>query len=122
MIGDRYGTPTGTLFSTGTLDPPGAVLNTNISSAKNLSSSSLCVPVPSTSAHKKLQRLLQYWDLYVDDFSGLVQGNKYRRRRIKQALLHAMDKVFCPLDPDDNLYRQEPASVKKILNSFLVDT
>ena len=26
-----------------------------------------------------------------------------------------MDKVFRPLDPDDNPYRQEPASVKKLL-------
>ena len=46
---------------------------------------------------------------------GLVQGNKYRRCRIKRALLHAMDKVFRPLDPDDNPHRQEPASIKKLL-------
>ena len=26
-----------------------------------------------------------------------------------------MDKVFHPLDPDDNPYRQEPASIKKLL-------
>ena len=78
-------------------------------------SSSLCVPVPSTFTHKKLQRPLQYWDVYVDDFLGLVQGNKYRQHHIKRALLHAMDKVFRPLDPDDNPHRQEPASVKKLL-------
>ena len=37
------------------------------------------------------------------------------RRRIKRALLHVMDKVFRPLDSDDNPHRQEPTSVKKLL-------
>ena len=27
----------------------------------------------------KLQRLLQQWDVYVDDFLGLTQGNAWRR-------------------------------------------
>ena len=128
--------PTGTLISTGTSDPSGAV-DTNdqfhslsyhddvhddsdavgvvvgggndavpATTAKkfllSLSSSSPCVPVPSTTANKIIQCPLQYWDVYIDDFLGLIQGNKYHRRRIKRALLHAMDKVFRPLDPADN--------------------
>ena len=59
--------------------------------------------------------VLYCWDVYVDNIFGLVQGNKYHRRRIKWALLHAMDKVFCFLDPDDNPHHQEPASIKKLL-------
>ena len=53
--------------------------------------------------------------MYVYVFLGLIQGNKYRRRRIKRALLHSMDKVFRPLEPDNNPHRQEPASIKKLL-------
>ena len=97
------------------LDVVSETSTTVVSQSPASSSSSPCVPVPSTSSHRKLQRPLQYWDVYLDDFLGLVQGNKYRRRRIKRALLHAMDKVFRPLDSDDNPHRQEPASVKKLL-------
>ena len=39
----------------------------------------------------------------------------YCQRCIKQALLHAMDKVFRPLDPDNNPHQKEPALVKKLL-------
>lgn len=60
------------------------------------------------------QRPLAYWDVYVDDFIGVVQGNKHRRRRVKEVLLHALDDVFRPLDPSDNPNRQEPASLKKM--------
>lgn len=58
---------------------------------------------------------LGYWDVYVDDFIGLVQGHPRRRKRIKSVLLHALDDVFRPLQDGDNPHRQEPASVKKML-------
>ncbi|VEU39857.1 unnamed protein product, partial [Pseudo-nitzschia multistriata] len=57
---------------------------------------------------------LCYWDIYVDDFCGLVQGNQWTRRAVKRALLHSLDKVFRPLDKQDTPYRQEPASIKKL--------
>ena len=63
---------------------------------------------------RKLHRPLQYWDVYVDDFLAVAQGSKRRLRRIKRALLHSLDRVFRPLQPDDRPTRQEPASIKKM--------
>jgi hypothetical protein len=54
------------------------------------------------------------WDVYVDDFLGMVQGNWHHRRHVKRVLLHTLDKVFRPPDLQDNPHRQEPASVKKM--------
>ena len=59
-------------------------------------------------------RPLTYWDVYVDDFIGLAQGSTHSRRRVKRALFHALDLIFRPLDEEDDEYRQEPASVKKL--------
>jgi hypothetical protein len=66
------------------------------------------------SASKPFLRPLQYWDIYVDDFCGLVQGNKWKRRTVKRILFNALDKVFRPLDGNDTVFRQEPASLKKL--------
>ena len=68
---------------------------------------------PQTGEH--YHKPVQYWDVYVDDFIGLAQGNRWRRRDIKRALLHTLDSVFRGLSPTDNPHRQEPASVKKLL-------
>ena len=57
---------------------------------------------------------LNYWDIYVDDFCGLVQGDTETRRMVKRILFQNLDKVFRPLDSDDTPYRQEPASLKKL--------
>jgi hypothetical protein len=54
------------------------------------------------------------WDVYVDDFLGLVQGNKNQRRYVKLTLLHALNSVMLPLDAQDSKYRQEPASFKRM--------
>ena len=59
------------------------------------------------------QQPLAYWDIYVDDFVGLVQGNPRRRTKVKRALLSSLDQVLRPLDPTDSPHRQEPASIKK---------
>ena len=73
-----------------------------------------CTPVPVTENVGKFNRPLQYWVVYVDDFLGLAQGNKKRLQMIKRALLHALDSVFHPLEPDDLPDQQDPASVKKL--------
>ena len=57
---------------------------------------------------------LCYWDIYVDNFCGLVQGDQWTRRMVKQILFQALDKVFRPVDAGDTKYRQEPASLKKL--------
>ena len=72
-------------------------------------------PVPNTDESPKLLRPLQYWDVYVDDFLGLAQGDFARRKRVKRVLLHTLDQVFRPLEEGDVPTRQEPASVKKLL-------
>ena len=51
----------------------------------------------------------------MDDYLGMVLGNKYRRQQIKQTLLHTLDKVFWPLEKGYNPHSQEPASIKKFL-------
>jgi hypothetical protein len=55
------------------------------------------------------------WDVSVDDFIGMVKGGKARRRCVKRALLHSLDKVFRVISSTDGPFRQEPASIKKLL-------
>ena len=62
----------------------------------------------------KYQRPVRYWDVYVDDFLGLVQGGKSTRKKVKRALLHSLDAIMRPVSALDNPHRQEPASVKKL--------
>jgi hypothetical protein len=57
---------------------------------------------------------LALWDVYVDDFLGLVQGGNRTLRRVKWALRHTLDTVLRPLDDADSDHRQEPASLKKM--------
>jgi hypothetical protein len=57
---------------------------------------------------------LALWDVYVDDFLGMVQGGTRARRRVKRALLHTLDTVLRPLGSDDSVHHQEPVSVKKM--------
>ena len=75
-----------------------------------------CVPQPPISIlptnHAKP---LSYWDVYMDDYLGQVQGGTVRQRQALRALLHNFDKVLRPLGPDDPPTRKEPVSVKKCL-------
>ena len=59
------------------------------------------------------QRPIGYFDVFVDDFLGLVQG-KHNRSRVRSILLRAIDEVFRPNDFYDDLLRREPVSFKKI--------
>ena len=43
-------------------------------------------------------KLLAYVDIFVDEFLGLAQGPRHRRRHVHRTLFHALDKVFRPLD------------------------
>jgi hypothetical protein len=56
----------------------------------------------------EFQQPLQQWDVYVNDFIDVVQGNLTRRQRVKRALLHALDKVFRGVDEWDIPHRKEP--------------
>ena len=72
------------------------------------------VLLPTLASTSPSKRPVQYWDIYVDDFLGLVQGNKWHRRAVKRILLQSLDRVFRPLDNNDVPDRQEPASLKKL--------
>jgi hypothetical protein len=57
---------------------------------------------------------LKAWDVYVNDFIGMVQLNHRHLLHVKRVLIHALDHVFRKLDKEDWPHRQEPASVKKM--------
>ena len=59
-------------------------------------------------------KLLAYVDVFVDDFLGLAQGPRHRRRHVRRTLFHALDKVFRPLDRQDASHRKEVLSLKKL--------
>jgi hypothetical protein len=66
-------------------------------------------------AHGHAHKPVDKWDVYVDDFIGLSQGNTTQRKRVKRALLHSLDQVFRGLNDTYRPHRQDPASVKKLL-------
>lgn len=63
---------------------------------------------------KPYRKPIHYWDIYVDDFLGCVQGNQWRRRAVKRSLLHSLDRIFRPPEPGDTPFRQEPTSLRKM--------
>jgi hypothetical protein len=46
------------------------------------------------------------WDVYIENFLGMVQGNWQHRLHGKQVLLHTLVKVFRPKDLKDNPHHQ----------------
>jgi hypothetical protein len=81
------------------------------------------VPTPQTLQHgdrpkgaTHYSKPLAVWDVYIDDFPGLVQGGSRTRRRVKQDLIHTLETVLRPLDDADSYHRQEPDSLKKMAN------
>jgi hypothetical protein len=53
-----------------------------------------------------------YVDVFVDYFVGLAQKHK---NCVWRTLLEAVDEVFWPLSPSESPTRQEPVSIKKLL-------
>jgi hypothetical protein len=41
---------------------------------------------------------VKYWDVYVYDFIGMVQGNPGHHQHVKNILLSSLDKVFRQLE------------------------
>jgi hypothetical protein len=55
------------------------------------------------------------FDVYIDDFLGVCQGNQHRRDQVRRVLLHQLDNVFRPQTAADiEWHRDEPASIKKL--------
>ena len=61
------------------------------------------------------RRPLQHYDVYVDDFILAFQGCTKKQRLHLRKLLHILDTVFRPLDPQDRPTRKHVVSVKKLL-------
>ena len=59
-------------------------------------------------------QLLQYVDVFVDDFLGLAQGPRHRCHHVRCSLFHALENVFHPLDSKDNEEQKEVLSLKKL--------
>lgn len=70
---------------------------------------------PELAKIQRITRLLQRFDIYVDDYVGIAQGNALHRSKVRQVLLHVIDSLFRPLSPDDHPSRKEPVSVKKAM-------
>jgi hypothetical protein len=68
-----------------------------------------------TRFHSSKPDPVKSWDVYVDDFIGMVQGNYKHRHHVKQSLLSSLDEFLRRVYGQDNVHRQEPASVKKML-------
>jgi hypothetical protein len=51
----------------------------------------------------------------VDDFIGMLQGNPVHCQHVKHIFLSSLDEVLRQLDNQDNIHRQELASVKNVL-------
>ena len=54
-------------------------------------------------------------EVYVDDFILMAQGGKRRRRRLRRVLFHCIDMAFRPPDADDDEWKKDPISLKKLL-------
>ena len=70
--------------------------------------------LPPQHAPPRNRRPLAKFDIYVDDYCGVVQGNAKRRRWARRVLFDTIDNIFRPVQPGDNPHRQEPISVKKL--------
>jgi hypothetical protein len=58
-------------------------------------------------------RPVDVFDVYVDDFIALGQGNPHRLKILRRHLLHSIDSVFAPLSATDT-HGSEAISVKKL--------
>jgi hypothetical protein len=73
------------------------------------------LPVPTHQRNPRGRPIpVKQWDVYVDDFIGLVQGGPHHRQHVKRALLATLDTMFRRLSPSDGPFRQEPAYIKKM--------
>jgi len=54
-------------------------------------------------------------DVYVDDFILLAQGGRRRMRRLRRVLFHCIDMVFRAPDGQDDEWKKDPISLKKLL-------
>jgi hypothetical protein len=76
----------------------------------------LLVPIAEECRHHTVPSPVNRWDVYVDDFIGMVQVNWLHHWHVKIVLLSSLDFVLRRLEAGDSEYHQEPASVKKMMD------
>jgi hypothetical protein len=75
----------------------------------------LLYQIPEEPPHQIFRkRLLNRFDVFVDDFIGMGQGNREKLLNLRRILLHTLDDVFRLLDDADGPHRKEPALVKQL--------
>ena len=57
---------------------------------------------------------MSFVDICVDNIIGATRGSVHQCLQVTRAILHSLDKVFCPLEPTDLPECQEPISLKKL--------
>ena len=106
--------------------PTYSVAETQIPAAAHPSTSALrlihCPPPPPRQTDNYAQTPLKRWDVYVDDFLGIVQSKPPTWKRAKRALLHSLDHIFRPLPLDNHQMRQQPASLKTFEKGYSTNT
>jgi hypothetical protein len=86
----------------------------------NTSAGPKSLPPPAPALRLQPTKLIpvKSWDVYVDDFISMVQGKSGHRQHVKIIVLTSLDEVLRQLDNQDNVHRQEPASIKKMLKGY----
>ena len=72
------------------------------------------IPAPTVLSTGRIQRPLNYVDVFMDDFILCTQLKGAERRAARRTLFECIDSVVRPLAPYDNEKRKEPNSVKKL--------
>jgi hypothetical protein len=104
ILDDPISSPTATAPTLQPLLPSAETLMSSLSHTTGPNSRDPSITFPST--------LLQYIDVFVDDFIALA--HRTNRNYVRDTLLHAIDSVFRPNDFYNNEYRREPVSLKKL--------
>jgi hypothetical protein len=89
--------------------PPASVVPTPLAAPVDYTPVPEAIP-PRTWKRQPLER----FDVFVDDFIGTAQGSKARLNNTRRVLFHTLDELFRPLEANDQEYRREPASTKKL--------
>lgn len=74
----------------------------------------LAVPIHVPFRHDRVVTPLAYADVYLDDIIVLIQPTALTATEACRVVFHASDEVYRPLEKDDEDYRTEPFSVKKL--------
>ena len=59
-------------------------------------------------------QILAYAEVFIYELIGLDQGPTHRRRHVRRTILHALDKVFRPLENMYTNQRKELLLLKKL--------